>query len=73
MNLEVLLERAAKTPDKQLLYNDDYRLGESMACSFNEIKELIEDSENLEFSNKELIEIICTDNFDLTENITNED
>jgi len=69
MNLEVLLEEAAKNPDKELIFNNDERLGESMACSFNVIKKLIEECENEKFSDDDLIEKLCYDHFDLTPNI----
>lgn len=70
MNLEVFLKKAAKNPDKELIYNNDERIGESMSCSFNVIKKIIEDCENEIFSDDDLIEFLCRDNFDLTENRT---
>jgi hypothetical protein len=64
MNLEVFLEEAAKNPNKDMIRNNDARLGESADCSFNDIKSIIM-LENSNCDDNELIEYLCSNEYDL--------
>lgn len=65
MNLELLLKEAAKNPNKDMIRNNDARLGESADCSFNDIKSIIM-LENSNCDDNELIQYLCSNKYDLS-------